>query len=110
VLDPQILLMDEPFGALDAQTRHLMQGELLALWRRSPKAVVFVTHDVHEAVYLADRVFVMSARPGRIKQVFETRFDRADPAFVKSRDFADKLEEIWEVVRAEALKGHGKAP
>lgn len=98
VLDPTTLLMDEPFGALDAQTRHLMQIELLALWRRSPKAVVFVTHDVHEAVLLADRIFVMSARPGRLKSVIPTNIDRSDPDFVKSQAFVNQVEEIWHLL------------
>ena len=77
--DPKILLMDEPFGALDAQTRSLMQEELLGIWQRTPKTVIFVTHDVQEAVYLADRVAVMSARPGRIKAIVDTKFDKNDP-------------------------------
>src|SRR5215510_14652145 len=75
-IDPKILLMDEPFGALDAQTRSLMQAELLGIWQRTPKTVIFVTHDVQEAVYLAERVFVMSARPGRIKAIVDTRFEK----------------------------------
>jgi NitT/TauT family transport system ATP-binding protein len=107
-IDPQILLMDEPFGALDAQTRSLMQTELLAIWRRSPKTVLFVTHDVHEAVYLAERVVVMSARPGRVKAVVETGLDRNDPGRAKSKGFLDKVEEIWGLVRDEALKVQGK--
>jgi NitT/TauT family transport system ATP-binding protein len=106
-IDPEILLMDEPFGALDAQTRSLMQTELLAIWRRSPKTVIFVTHDVHEAVYLAERVVVMSARPGRVKAVIETRFDRSDPGMAKSKPFLDKVDEIWGLVRDEALKAQG---
>ncbi len=74
--DPNILLMDEPFGALDAQTRSLMQSELLGIWQRTPKTVIFVTHDVQEAVYLAERVAVMSARPGRIKTIVDTKFEK----------------------------------
>ena len=102
--DPKILLMDEPFGALDAQTRHLMQTELLGIWQRARKTVVFVTHDVQEAVYLADRVAVMSARPGRIKTIVETRFDKSDPGLTKSKAFVDKVDELWSLVRDEAVK------
>ncbi|MBO0742474.1 MAG: ABC transporter ATP-binding protein [Hyphomicrobiaceae bacterium] len=103
-IDPQILLMDEPFGALDAQTRHLMQGELLGIWRRSPKTVIFVTHDVQEAVYLADRVAVMTARPGRIKTIVEIRLDKSDPGIAKSTGFIETVDEIWGLVRDEAIK------
>jgi NitT/TauT family transport system ATP-binding protein len=102
--DPNILLMDEPFGALDAQTRSLMQAELLGIWQRTPKTVIFVTHDVQEAVYLADRVAVMSARPGRIKAIVDTRFDKNDPQVFKTKAFVDKVDEIWNLVRIEAIK------
>jgi NitT/TauT family transport system ATP-binding protein len=102
--DPKILLMDEPFGALDAQTRALMQGELLRIWQRTPKTVIFVTHDVQEAVYLADRVAVMSARPGRIKTVVDTKFDKNDPDIFKQKGFVEKVDEIWQLVREEAIK------
>jgi len=105
--DPQILLMDEPFGALDAQTRSLMQGELLGIWRRTPKTVIFVTHDVQEAVYLADRVFVMSARPGRIKAIVDTRFEKSANVF-RTPAFIEKVDEIWGLVREEAIKAQEK--
>jgi NitT/TauT family transport system ATP-binding protein len=102
--DPKILLMDEPFGALDAQTRSLMQAELLGIWQRTPKTVIFVTHDVQEAVYLADRVAVMSARPGRIKAMVDTKFDKTDRAIFKNPGFVNKVDEIWNLVRIEAIK------
>ena len=102
--DPKILLMDEPFGALDAQTRGLMQSELLSIWERTPKTVLFVTHDVQEAVYLADRVAVMSARPGRIIAIVKTKFDKSDPAIFKNQHFIEKVDEIWNLVRIEAIK------
>jgi len=110
-IDPKILLMDEPFGALDAQTRSLMQSELLRIWQRTPKTVIFVTHDVQEAVYLAERVIVMSARPGRVKAIVDAKFDRADPDLFKTVPFIQKVAEVWELVRDEALKaqdGHGR--
>jgi NitT/TauT family transport system ATP-binding protein len=108
--DPKILLMDEPFGALDAQTRSLMQAELLGIWQRTPKTVIFVTHDVQEAVYLADRVAVMSARPGRIKTIVDTKFDKNDPGVFKTKGFVDKVDELWNLVRDEAIKAERRAP
>ncbi len=106
--DPKILLMDEPFGALDAQTRGLMQSELLRIWQATPKTVIFVTHDVQEAVYLADRVAVMSARPGRIKTIVDTKFDKTDPHVHKAKAFVEKVDEIWGLVKEEAIKAQGK--
>jgi NitT/TauT family transport system ATP-binding protein len=74
--NPKLLLMDEPFGALDAQTRNLMQSELLRIWETEHISVLFVTHSVDEAVYLGDKVVVMSARPGTIKEIFEVKLSR----------------------------------
>ena len=100
--DPDILLMDEPFGALDAQTRRIMQEELLTIWRATRKTVVFVTHDVAEAVYLADSISVMSARPGRIRQRVQADFNnRADAAIFKDPEFTDMVEHVWQMVRHE---------
>ena len=103
-ISPNTLLMDEPFGALDAQTRSLMQEELIAIWNRSPTTVVFVTHDVREAVLLADRVAVMTARPGRLKEIVKTKFDgAANGDVMKSPEFLDKVDYIWDIVREEAI-------
>ena len=102
-INPEILLMDEPFGALDAQTRSLMQSELLRIWQGSPKTVIFITHDVQEAVYLASRVIVMSARPGRVKAIVDIDIDRSGPGVFKSQRFVDKVDEIWDLVRTEAI-------
>ena len=103
-IDPRVLLMDEPFGALDAQTRSLMQGELLRIWQRSRKTVIFVTHDVHEAVFLAERIAVMSARPGHVKEIVEARFDRDDPELPRTQEFLEMVDHVWNLVRAEAIQ------
>jgi NitT/TauT family transport system ATP-binding protein len=91
--DPSVLLMDEPFAALDAQTREVMQAELLKIWTAARKTVVFITHQIDEAVYLADRVAVLSARPGRVKGIFKIPFERPralgvkrDPRFLQIQD------------------------
>jgi NitT/TauT family transport system ATP-binding protein len=103
-IEPQILLMDEPFGALDAQTRRLMQGELLRIWQRSRKTVIFVTHDVQEAVFLAERIAVMSARPGHIKEIVEARFDKDDPDLLRTPPFLEMVDHVWNLVRVEAIQ------
>src|ERR1700730_3325321 len=97
--DPKVMLMDEPFAALDAQTREFMQSELLKIWSQARKTVVFITHQINEAVYLADRVAVMSARPGRLKEVFKVPFARPRTLHLK-RDpqFLEIEDAIWQLV------------
>lgn len=102
--DPAILLLDEPFGALDNQTRGLMQEMLLAIWERQKKTVIFVTHDIEEAIFLASRVVVMTARPGRIKA--EVAIDLPHPRHYSvktSPEFSALKARLTEEIRAEAL-------
>jgi NitT/TauT family transport system ATP-binding protein len=104
--DPVVLLMDEPFAALDAQTREQMQVELLKIWADARKTVLFITHQIDEAVYLADRVAVMSARPGQIKGVFDVPFPRPRPLSVKRDPGFVALEDaIWDLVDARQERG-----
>src|SRR5437868_4156349 len=101
--DPKVLLMDEPFGALDAQTRETMQAEVTHIWERTKKTIVFVTHDIEEAVYLGDRVVVLSARPGRIKE--EVKIDLPRPRGLevkKSLRCHEYRNYIWDLVRSES--------
>jgi ABC-type nitrate/sulfonate/bicarbonate transport system ATPase subunit len=101
--DPQVLLMDEPFGALDAHTRILMQKELLRIWRETGKTVILVTHSVDEALYLAGRIAIMTARPGTVREIIDVPLehprDRSNPLYAKmTARILDILEE--EVVTA----------
>ena len=97
--DPLVLLMDEPFAALDAQTRELMQAELLKIWAEAHKTVLFITHQIDEAIFLADRVAVMSARPGRIREVLTIPFERPRPLSLKrERRFLEMEDAIWRLV------------
>jgi NitT/TauT family transport system ATP-binding protein len=89
-VDPQVLLMDEPFGALDAQTREVMGSELLRIWERDRKTALFVTHDIDEAIYLADKVVVMGRNPGHIKEVIRVDLPRPrGQAVMDTPEFAE---------------------
>jgi ABC-type nitrate/sulfonate/bicarbonate transport system ATPase subunit len=101
-VNPSILLMDEPFGALDALTRRVLQRELLRIWQEQQRTVVFITHSVSEAIYLADRILVMSARPGRIKA--EWRLDSPRPRDVTSAQHRQLESEIYALLDEEVSK------
>ncbi len=102
VLDPDVLLMDEPFGALDAQTRVVMQEELVRLARKNPRTVLFITHAVEEAVYLADRVVVMTRAPGRIKETL----DIASIRRAENWDAHEKIEDVMDLESFVHLRTH----
>jgi NitT/TauT family transport system ATP-binding protein len=105
--DPQILLMDEPFGALDSQTRLQMQQLLLRVWGNSKKTVLFVTHDIDEAILLGDRVYVMGARPGRIKQILDVPIERPRTLdMVMERSFIDMKRKIFGLLHDELEEAH----
>jgi NitT/TauT family transport system ATP-binding protein len=112
ILDPQILLMDEPFSALDVQTRQLMENELLELWSVNRKSVLFITHDLEEALALSDRVVVLSAGPAT-HPIGEFPIDLPRPRDVAeirlSRRFVELHEAIWHVLKSEVLKGYAQA-
>jgi NitT/TauT family transport system ATP-binding protein len=97
--------MDEPFGALDAQTREAMQEELTRLWERTGKTIVFVTHDIEEAIYLADRVVVLSARPARIKEEVRIKLPRPrDITVKKSLECHEYRNHVWDLIRGESRR------
>ena len=100
-VNPRILLMDEPFGALDEQTRRLLQEQLLQLWERERKTVVFITHSMEEAVMLGDRVMLMTPRPGQVKEMIDIPLKRPRPPDIeKSAAFIEIKEYLWENLRA----------
>jgi NitT/TauT family transport system ATP-binding protein len=104
VAEPQVLLLDEPFAALDAQTREFMQKELLRIWQETRNTTIFITHQINEAIYLADRVLVMTARPGRIKEVVPIDLPRPRTLGIKREaQFLAYEEQIWQMIEEEVI-------
>jgi NitT/TauT family transport system ATP-binding protein len=105
---PQVLLMDEPFGALDSQTRSVMQEILTNMWQKLRLSVLFITHDIEEAIFLSDRIYVMTARPGRVKAELSVDLPRPRlPAVTGSVQFLDMVREIKALIREESLAAMG---
>ncbi|WP_433761636.1 ABC transporter ATP-binding protein [Nocardia sp. CA-135398] len=106
--DPEVLLMDEPFAALDAQTRESLQDELLRIWRATGKTILFITHGIDEAVYLGQRVAVLTSRPGRVKSVIDIDIDRNSGADVRSSEpFREARHQIWSQLQSEVTRAQG---
>ncbi|MGY4102906.1 ABC transporter ATP-binding protein [Nocardia sp. R16R-3T] len=106
--DPEVLLMDEPFAALDAQTRESLQDELLRIWRATGKTILFITHGIDEAVYLGQRVAVLTSRPGRIKAMVDIDIDRRSGADVRSSEpFREARHQIWSQLQSEVTRAQG---
>jgi NitT/TauT family transport system ATP-binding protein len=104
--DPEVLLMDEPFAALDAQTRDIMQAELLRIWHAARKTVLFVTHQIEEAVYLSDRVIVMTKRPGRMKKIIKIPLSRPrDYEMRVTQEFNGLKLALWNELKDELTRG-----
>ena len=109
IVDPQVLLMDEPFASLDAQTREIMQAELLKMWNQTKKTVIFVTHQIEEAIFLSDRVVVFSARPAKIREIVDVNIPRPRSLSVKrSKEFLDLTDQVWNIIQDEVLKSMGR--
>ena len=109
IVDPRVLLMDEPFASLDAQTREIMQAELLKMWNQTKKTVIFVTHQIEEAIFLSDRVVVFSARPAKIREIVKVDIARPRSLSVKrSKEFLDLADHVWNIIQDEVLKSMGR--
>jgi NitT/TauT family transport system ATP-binding protein len=110
-ISPNVLIMDEPFSALDAQTREFMQAELLRVWREQKRTVLFITHQIDEAVFLSDRVIVMSSRPGRIREIHTIGLQRPRDLHVKrTPEFVGYTDAIWRQIEREARRDFESAP
>jgi len=108
VMEAEVILLDEPFAALDAQTREFMQAELMRIWQETRKTAVFITHQINEALYLADRVVVLSGRPGRVKQILPIDFPRPRELRVKRTPaFLDLEDQIWGLIEEEVRSALG---
>src|SRR5207237_9386095 len=105
IVDPQVRLMDEHLASLDAQTREIMQAELLKMWNHTKKTVIFVTHQIEEAIFLSDRVVVFSARPAKIREIVNVGIARPRSLSIKrSKEFLDLTDQVGNIIQDEVLK------